>query len=268
MNKMNLTPASYLLGSTALLSLFLLNGCACSSPEIRYDDTAKTTLSPPAGTKTTVSQHDNTVTRYVVGKDEGTETSLSQPDGIKTITGQYDNEAARYVTTGTEGTNSYLSPQSGVKSTAGKYDDVTAHYTLRQSKESVPQSKVIKTVPDSRKNQVADLPLVIEVTDVLFEFDKWVIKEPFLPELNKWVDYFQNNPQVTADIYGHTDSTGPNKYNQKLSERRAQAVINYLVGNGIAPDRLTARGFGESQPAASNKTKAGRQKNRRVELNL
>ena len=131
-----------------------------------------------------------------------------------------------------------------------------------------PQSEVIQTSSPPQEKQLAGSPIVIAVADVLFEFDKWVIKKPFLPELDKWVGYFKNNPLVTAEIYGHTDSTGPIKYNQKLSEKRAQAVINYLVKNGVAPDRLTARGFGESQPTASNKTKAGRQKNRRVELNF
>jgi outer membrane protein OmpA-like peptidoglycan-associated protein len=69
-------------------------------------------------------------------------------------------------------------------------------------------------------------------------------------------------------IAGHTDSQGATSYNQKLSEQRAAAVVTYLVGKGIAADRLSSVGFGEDQPIATNKTRAGRAQNRRVEINL
>ncbi len=159
----------------------------------------------------------------------------------------------------------YTSSQSGVTTTSGQYEYATARYISRDGYASTPKSEVM-TAPAER--QVADLPMVIEVTDVLFEFDKWVIKEPFIPELKQWADYFTKNPEVKANIYGHTDSIGSTAYNEKLSMKRAQAVVNFLVGEGVASNRLTARGFGELQPTATNATKEGRQKNRRVELEL
>lgn len=110
--------------------------------------------------------------------------------------------------------------------------------------------------------------VTLDATDVLFEFDKAVIRKQYYSELDKWASFFTNNPSVTADIYGHADSTGPKKYNQGLSERRAKAICNYLVGQGIGAERLHPVGFGETQPIAPNTTKEGRQKNRRVELNL
>ncbi len=73
-------------------------------------------------------------------------------------------------------------------------------------------------------------------------------------------------PEVRAEVGGHTDSSGSEAYNQRLSERRAQAVREYLISRGIPADRLTARGYGESRPIADNGTESGRAKNRRVEL--
>jgi OOP family OmpA-OmpF porin len=71
---------------------------------------------------------------------------------------------------------------------------------------------------------------------------------------------------VSGTVVGHTDSTGSEAYNQRLSERRAQSVASYLEGKGIAVGRLTATGAGESQPIADNGTREGRAQNRRVVL--
>jgi outer membrane protein OmpA-like peptidoglycan-associated protein len=70
------------------------------------------------------------------------------------------------------------------------------------------------------------------------------------------------------DINGHTDNTGSDELNQKLSESRANSVKQYLLENGIGENRITATGYGESKPIADNKTAAGRAMNRRVEINL
>ena len=84
----------------------------------------------------------------------------------------------------------------------------------------------------------------------------------------------RSNPNLKVEISGHTDSKGDNEYNRKLSEERAQAVVNKLVENGISADRFKAKGYGEKTPAVSN-TKVngtddpeGRQLNRRVELTI
>lgn len=151
----------------------------------------------------------------------------------------------------------------------GQHEEATAHYNYKAG--SRPDSTGYKYGPASTpdmQSQLADLAMVIDADNILFEFDKWVIKQEFHPELDKWAAFFHKNPQVTAQINGHADSTGPESYNQSLSEKRAQAVINYLVGKGVAPERLTAVGFGETIPAQPNTTKEGRQKNRRVEFNI
>ncbi len=102
---------------------------------------------------------------------------------------------------------------------------------------------------------------------VLFDFDKAVIKKQFYPELDKTKKIFDDYPTMRVQIDGHTDSVGTDKYNQKLSERRANAVMKYLVNKvGIEASRLKAVGYGESKPAYPNDTAADRAKNRRVEF--
>jgi len=78
----------------------------------------------------------------------------------------------------------------------------------------------------------------------------------------------QEYPRSRFLIEGHTDSRGRDAYNQKLSDERAASVLNYLIGKGISSSRLQSKGFGETQPIASNDTAAGRQENRRVQLSI
>ena len=78
----------------------------------------------------------------------------------------------------------------------------------------------------------------------------------------------KENAEKRVDLEGHTDSIGTDKYNQGLSERRAASVLNYLTKTGVASNRITTKGFGESKPIADNKTKEGRAKNRRVEIRV
>ncbi|CCO46047.1 putative outer membrane protein A [Vibrio nigripulchritudo SOn1] len=75
-------------------------------------------------------------------------------------------------------------------------------------------------------------------------------------------------PQSKVDVVGHTDSRGSAKFNQKLSEQRAQAVADYLIAKGVDPSRITVKGEGEANPVASNDTAAGREQNRRVEVTI
>src|SRR3546814_219649 len=95
-----------------------------------------------------------------------------------------------------------------------------------------------------------------------------LISSSFYPTLNSLVQVFKEFNKNGVDIVGHTDSTGSLQLNQDLSNRRAQSVASYLVGNGVAASRISSYGAGPSQPIASNDTAAGRAQNRRVEINL
>ena len=101
---------------------------------------------------------------------------------------------------------------------------------------------------------------------VLFDFDSAEVKSEAHPMLDEAVVILKKNQAIKVEVDGHTDNVGPAAYNMKLSERRANAVMKYFVDNGVAAERLTVKGFGLTKPAAGNDTKAGRAKNRRVEL--
>ncbi|MGD2082201.1 MAG: OmpA family protein [Chromatiales bacterium] len=103
-------------------------------------------------------------------------------------------------------------------------------------------------------------------SEVSFPYDSAEIKPAFRPTLDKLADLLQKYNRTTVHIVGHTDSTGPEEYNRQLSERRAYAVLDYLAYRGVARQRLTAEGRGESDPRDTNATEAGRQLNRRVEV--
>ncbi|MFD1787730.1 OmpA family protein [Sphingomonas floccifaciens] len=103
---------------------------------------------------------------------------------------------------------------------------------------------------------------------ITFGYDRADIAPQFRPTLDQVADVLREYRQTYVDVYGHTDSTGSDAYNQTLSERRATAVADYLAGRGVESARLGTRGFGKSQPIASNATEDGRAANRRVEIKI
>ncbi|TXD83774.1 OmpA family protein [Subsaximicrobium wynnwilliamsii] len=103
---------------------------------------------------------------------------------------------------------------------------------------------------------------------ILFETGKSSFQKETDGVLKAMVAILKEYPQANFLIEGHTDSVGAEQTNELLSDRRANAVMDYLVANGIAQDRLTAKGYGEANPIATNKTAAGRKNNRRVEVSL
>jgi len=108
----------------------------------------------------------------------------------------------------------------------------------------------------------------IVLRGINFDFDKAVIKPEFEGVLDAGADVLKENPGVRVQVAGYTDSVGTDAYNQGLSERRANAVRDYLASHGVDASRLTSVGFGEANPVADNGTADGRSQNRRVELNI
>ena len=101
---------------------------------------------------------------------------------------------------------------------------------------------------------------------VMFDINSAEIKSEAYPMLDEAILILEKNPEMKVEIDGHTDNTGSAAYNMNLSERRAKSVMKYFVDKGVEAERLTTKGFGLTKPAASNDTKEGRTKNRRVEL--
>jgi outer membrane protein OmpA-like peptidoglycan-associated protein len=108
--------------------------------------------------------------------------------------------------------------------------------------------------------------LIVNMSDVLFDTGKYTLKPGAKEKLAKIAGIVLGHPGLKLEIEGHTDSVGTDDLNQRLSEQRADAVRNYLVAQGVSLDSITGRGYGKTQPVASNATAAGRQLNRRVEL--
>jgi outer membrane protein OmpA-like peptidoglycan-associated protein len=108
--------------------------------------------------------------------------------------------------------------------------------------------------------------LIVNMSDVLFDTAKYSLRPLAREKLAKVAGILLGHPALRLEVEGHTDSVGSDDYNQRLSEQRGGAVRDFLVQQGLPAGSITARGFGKTQPVASNDTAKGRQQNRRVEL--
>lgn len=109
---------------------------------------------------------------------------------------------------------------------------------------------------------------VVTLSNLRFPVNSERLTADIRARLDEVARFFQNQPDVTMDVYGHTDATGSEAHNLALSKGRAAAARDYLIGKGIAARRLKSDGFGESQPIADNATEEGRVANRRVDLHI
>ena len=136
----------------------------------------------------------------------------------------------------------------------------------------------ILDVPSLAANAYYKNPFVVSIEfdpsktfvldNVEFEFGKSDLRPESYKTLDELVDYLQRKSTEKIEIGGHTDNIGTEARNQKLSENRAQSVVNYLIAKGIDKDRLTYKGYGSKEPIEENDTDVGRQKNRRTEVKI
>ena len=121
---------------------------------------------------------------------------------------------------------------------------------------------------DVRVTRQGDNLLLNMPSNVTFAYDSATVQPQFQATLDQVAQVLSQYNETYIDVYGHTDSTGSDAYNQQLSERRASSVASYLESRGVQSARIGTRGFGETQPIAPNDTEEGRSANRRVEIRV
>ena len=125
-----------------------------------------------------------------------------------------------------------------------------------------------RKLPEAAVAREGDKLYVALPSGILFDVDKTEIKPAARESIAKAAEVLVTYPDTYITVEGHTDSTGTTEYNQKLSEWRADAVRDMLMGDGVPASRLSIKGYGESDPVADNSTPEGRQSNRRVQLEI
>jgi outer membrane protein OmpA-like peptidoglycan-associated protein len=135
------------------------------------------------------------------------------------------------------------------------------HYLEKQKQE-------IDQIPDANVQQQGEALMVAFPGDVIFDTGSSSLSPGAFARLDQLADTLNRYPDTEVIVKGHTDGEGSEASNQVLSEQRADSVRRYLIGRGVAPSRIKAIGFGESMPLVTNETMAGRQQNRRVEIEV
>ena len=152
---------------------------------------------------------------------------------------------------------------AGIGGIAGGAYGYTLDKQIKQLKEQTAGTGVDVTPVDNGQAILVNLP-----EGVTFDVGSYSLKPEFRTTLDKVADSLKQYPNSLIDVYGHTDSTGSDAYNQTLSENRARTVANYLQMQGVSPSRIRSQGYGETMPVADNMTEEGRRKNRRVEIKI
>ena len=131
------------------------------------------------------------------------------------------------------------------------------------------QERQLRQIQGVDVTRTADNELKVTVkNDVLFDYNSAALRSASRSSLREMANVFDQYPNTTIAVEGFTDSTGSASYNERLSERRASSVANYLESLGVRSSRLDTIGYGETHPRASNSTASGRQLNRRVEIHI
>ena len=156
-----------------------------------------------------------------------------------------------------------LGTGAGIGGVAGGVIGYKMDQQIKELKEQTAGSGVDVTESDNGQSILVNLP-----EGVTFDVGSYALKPQFRDTLDKIAASMVQYPDSLIDVYGHTDSTGSDAFNQTLSDNRAQTVANYLVMRGVSESRIRSRGYGETMPVADNATIEGRARNRRVEIKI
>ncbi|MEJ2584303.1 MAG: OmpA family protein [Robiginitalea sp.] len=150
----------------------------------------------------------------------------------------------------------------------GRRSNKGAYYYMDQVelRERPAENLIARASPPTEETGFFQVDSLQVFRSLLFEFDTYRLSGSGKEELKSLFGFLETDPTLELRLGGHTDATGAPQYNQKLSERRCEAVASYLTELGIPSSRIRWQGYGASQPVASNATEAGRSRNRRVEF--
>lgn len=191
---------------------------------------------------------------------------LSNCDQSKPIGGTvtFSADGLTYTATADENTGAYtVLVESGHNYSISASSD--GHKAFSET-HNVEMSEVFKSV--DKDICLEPEIIILSTTKILFDFDRATLRPASREELDRTYEYLQEAQVSYIVIAGHTDATGPEAYNMMLSERRAKAVVDYLVSKGFSADKIRAEWYGETQPVDTNDTRQGRQNNRRTEVTI
>lgn len=140
------------------------------------------------------------------------------------------------------------------------FDDISVRKAPPIKEIAIPDDDLSRLIPKQGQ--------VIVLKDIFFDWDQAELMPRSLVELKKLLALMQHFPEMRIEVWGHTDATGSQEYNSRLSSYRAKAVVNFLFEQGIDSQRINYAGWGSSKPVASNETQEGRMQNRRVEFKI
>ncbi len=160
-----------------------------------------------------------------------------------------------------------------------KEDYFTKREPFSMAGRTIPQELLTKPETDTTfevkiRMEKVEINKTYAVKNIYYDFDKFNIREDAADELDIFTQFLNDNPQIKIELGSHTDAKGDDLYNQKLSQQRAESAVNYLISKGVNAARITAKGYGESQPVAPNENPDGsdnpdgRQENRRTEFKV
>ncbi len=141
-------------------------------------------------------------------------------------------------------------------------------YLFHSENFNIPEDAVARKITKDILLKKLEVGSKIVLNNIFFDFNKATLTDESIAELDRVYKLLEETPKLKIEMSGHTDNIGSASYNQKLSEERAKAVVDYLVRKGISAGRLTYKGYGMTQPVASNDTEEGRQQNRRTEFKV
>ncbi|MFD2938158.1 OmpA family protein [Spirosoma flavum] len=233
-------------------------------------DTTTIAQKPPASAPKTVRY-------FIAGTISANETPVAPLDSARVrILDDATGQPIAEVTTGQPGTFGKYPLQEGKDYTilAERRGYLTHREQFTMQGKSIPAIFLTKPQTDTTFNvpilldrSVLNKTFVLE--NIYYDLDKYNIRSDASPELDKIVVILKDNPTLKLELSSHTDSRAPDAYNMKLSQNRAKSAVDYIVSQGITPDRLVAKGYGETQLVVKNaKTEEEHQRNRRTEIKI